>query len=77
MKAANKVIEPDLIVFYPMGQMRGDCRLCVMKENNQLAFVICDLLELSSELPQQLIWLVLMRQVYRVMRLNRGETYHK
>ncbi|NOU74592.1 hypothetical protein GC098_24890 [Paenibacillus sp. LMG 31458] len=48
-----------------------------MKESNQLAFVICGLLELSSELPHKLMRLVLVGQVYRVMRINRGEPYHK
>jgi len=48
-----------------------------MKESNQLAFVICGLLELSSKLPHQLMRLVLVGQVYRVMRINRGEPYHK
>jgi 23S rRNA (pseudouridine1915-N3)-methyltransferase len=48
-----------------------------MKEGNQLVFVICGLLELPSELPHQLMRLVLVGQVYRVMRINRGEPYHK
>ncbi|WP_189000382.1 23S rRNA (pseudouridine(1915)-N(3))-methyltransferase RlmH [Paenibacillus nasutitermitis] len=73
-------------------QLAGSLDKLATYGRNQVAFVIGGSLGLSSELlrradmrlsfgrmtlPHQLMRLVLVEQIYRAMRINRGEPYHK